>query len=95
MDLWHYRGFVAEAHQRTRVGVNLALTSRDHLKRRYASGEDTRAGGIVYEVQNEGLKQINNAVWLPTDYAFVGENERGDHVRVHYFPGAPAPGPPH
>ncbi len=91
MDMWHYRGFVADAHQRSGIGVNLALASRDHLSGRYVSGEDTRAGGIVYEVQNEGLKSINNAIWLPSDYTFVGENERGDHVRVHYFPGAPAP----
>jgi hypothetical protein len=91
MDLWHYRGFVGAAHQRSMIGVNLALRSRDHLQERYVSGTDTRAGGIVYEVENEGLKSINNALWLPTDYAFVGENERGDHVRVHYFPGAPAP----
>jgi hypothetical protein len=93
MDLWHYRGFVGAAHQRSLIGVNLALTSRDDLQERYVSGTDTRAGGIVYEVENEGLKSINNAIWLPSDYTFVGENERGDHVRVHYFPGAPAPEP--
>jgi hypothetical protein len=30
---------------------------------------------------------------MPTDFTFIGENDRGDHVRVHYFPGAEAPGP--
>jgi hypothetical protein len=27
----------------------------------------------------------------PTDFTFIVENQRGDHVRVHYFPGALAP----
>jgi hypothetical protein len=58
------------------------------------SGADTRAAGIVFEVQNEGLKLINDATWLPTDFTFIGESRRGDHVRVHYFPGAVAPEPP-
>jgi hypothetical protein len=94
IDLWYYRGLVAHAHQRSSIGVHLALIGRDHLKSLFVSGRDTRGAGIVFEVQNEGLKQINNAVWLPSDFTYIGENERGDHVRVHYFPGALAPDPP-
>jgi hypothetical protein len=30
---------------------------------------------------------------MPTDFLFIGENSRGDHVRVHYFPGVAAPDP--
>ena len=30
---------------------------------------------------------------MPTDYLFLGENELGAHVRVHYFPGVLAPEP--
>jgi hypothetical protein len=30
---------------------------------------------------------------MPTDFWYIGGNERGDHVRVHYFPGALAPAP--
>jgi hypothetical protein len=29
----------------------------------------------------------------PLQAMFIGENERGSHVRVHYFPGALAPEP--
>ena len=94
MDLWHYRGFVAAAHRASDIALTQSLIGRDHLKARFVSGEDTRGAGIVYEIENEALKSINNAIWLPTDYTFVGENERGDHVRVHYFPGAPAPPTP-
>jgi hypothetical protein len=64
------------------------------MEEQFVSGRDTRAGGLLYEVENEGLKQyFDDALWLPTDFLFLGENEHGAHVRVHYFPGALAPEP--
>jgi hypothetical protein len=94
LDLWYYRAFVAKAHRRSTLAVHLALQGRDLLEGRFVSGEDTRAPGIIYEVENAGLKQyFNKALWLPTEFTFIGENERGDHVRVRYFPGAEAPSP--
>jgi hypothetical protein len=55
---------------------------------------DPRGIGIIYEVENEGLKRhFPLALWLPTEFTFIGENAKGDHVRVHYFPGALAPKP--
>ena len=94
MDLWYYRAFVASGHRQSNVAVNLALIGRDHLEQRFTSGADPRAGGMVYEVEHEGLKHhFDDALWLPTDFTFIGENERGDHVRVRYFPGALAPEP--
>lgn len=92
MDLWHYRAFVGIDHRMSSLAVNLAVRGREVLEERYVSGEDTRAGGIIYEVENEGLKRhFNLALWLPTDFTFIGESERGAHVRVHYFPGAVTP----
>lgn len=40
-------------------------------------------------------KYLNTAIWQPVDFIFVGDNERGDPVRVDYLPGAqvPLPGP--
>ncbi len=94
LDLWYYRAFVARAHRQSRLAVQLALRGRDLLESRFVSGEDTRAPGMIYEVENPGLKRyFNKALWLPTDFTFIGENERGDHVRVHYFPDAQAPMP--
>ncbi len=93
-EMWYYRTFVARAHRQSNVAVGIALAGRDHLVRRYANGEDTRGLGIIYEVENEGLKRhFPEAQWLPTDFLFIGENRRGAHVRVHYFPGAVAPDP--
>jgi hypothetical protein len=94
MDLWYYRAFVPGAHRMSNVAVNLAVTGRDLLERRFVSGEDPRGGGIIYEVEHEGLKRyFDDAIWVPADVAFIGENERGDHVRVRYFAGALAPEP--
>jgi hypothetical protein len=94
MDLWYYRAFVAGAHRMSNLAALLAVRGRDLLARRFVDGEDTRGAGVVYEVENEGLKRyFNKALWLPTDVTFIGENERGDHVRVHYFPDAMVPIP--
>jgi hypothetical protein len=67
---------------------------RDRLASRFASGEDRRAIGIVFEVESEILKRFfPQAVWPRTEFAFIGESSTGSHVRVFYFPGAPAPQP--
>jgi hypothetical protein len=94
-ELWHFRAFVARAHRQSNIAVALAVSARDLLVERFVSGEDRRGIGILFEVENEGLKRhFPQARWLPTDFLFIGENARGAHVRVHYFPGAAAPEPP-
>ena len=92
MDLWHFRSFVAEAHRASDIALTQSLMGRDHLRGLFVSGQDTRGGGVVYELENEGLKRRTEAIWpFGLHFAFIGENERGDHVRVYYFPGAVAP----
>jgi hypothetical protein len=94
MPMWYYRGFVGAAHRRSVLGVRLGVRGREDLEERFVSGRDRRAGGVVFEVQHPGLrKAFPDAVWQPTDFVFIGENEHGDHVRVHFFPGAHAPPP--
>ncbi len=96
MDLWYGRVFVAAAHRHSNVARVLMMRGRELLERRFTSGEDTRAAGVVMEIENEGLKRyFNKALWRagPVESTFIGENVRGDHVRVHYFPGALAPTP--
>jgi hypothetical protein len=95
MHLWYYRAFVAEAHRMGNVAVQLALQGRDLLQERFVSGADARGAGVLYEVENQGLKSyFNQALWFPTLLTFIGETARGAHVRVRYFPGAKAPDPP-
>ena len=92
-EVWSTRVFVGAAHRRSRVALGLGLAARDTLARRFASGEDRRAIGVVFEVESEILKRFfPEAVWPRTGFAFIGETPAGSHVRVFYFPGAPAPG---
>ena len=94
MPMWHFRGYVGVAHRRSMTGLRLGVRGREALSGDFTSGRDTRASGIVYEVENEDLKRaFPRAHWTTMDCLFIGENEYGDHVRVHYFPGARAPGP--
>ena len=94
MDLWYFRAFVAEAHRATHLGTQLNFQNRDLLEQRFTSGEDTRAGGVAFELENDLMrKYYNRAVWVPADYTYIGDNPRGEPVRVHYFPGASVPLP--
>jgi hypothetical protein len=92
LDLWYFRTFVSTAHRNTHIATQLTMHNRDLLEQRFASGEDTRAAGVCFELQNEGMrKYLNMAIWQPVDFIFVGDNEDGVPIRVHYFPGARVP----
>jgi hypothetical protein len=95
MDLWHYRTFVGRNHRRSALAENLTIRVTEHLREEFVSGRDRRAAGVFIRVENQILKTVKNeAVWPDTRYAFIGEDESGNHCRVHYFPGALAPPPP-
>lgn len=95
MDLWHQRGFVGRDHRKSNIGMLFALLGIDHLQHRFVTGKDMRAQGMIQSIENEGLKRyFNLGRQPPTYFTFIGESERGDHVRVVYFPGALAPGLP-
>lgn len=89
MDLWYYRTFVAPQHRLSNLAAQLILRNRDLLEARFVGGEDTRAQGIVFELENEGMQMhLNNAFWPHSGFTFIGENPDRWHVRIHYFPGA-------
>jgi hypothetical protein len=95
LDFWHQRGFVGAAHRKSSIGMQFAILGLEHLELAFVSGRDTRCAGLILEIENEGIKHyFNRGTELAVDMTFIGENERGDHVRVHYFPGALAPRPP-
>ena len=95
MSFWHTRAYVGHAHRMSNLALALSYQGRDLLQHRYVRGLDTRASGLIYEVENEGLKRkYDEAVWVRLDFTFCGENAFGDHVLVHYFPGALVPGQP-
>jgi GNAT superfamily N-acetyltransferase len=93
-ELWHTRVFVAAAHRRSGLAIAIAAAARDHLVERYRSGADPRGIGVLFVVESEILKRfLPQAVWPRTGFTFVGEDIRRSHIRVYYFPGAPAPEP--
>ena len=62
---------MAAAHRRSDVAITLARQSRDLLRERWTGG-DTRAGGVIIEVENAGLKQaFPQADWLWIDFMFI------------------------
>jgi hypothetical protein len=94
MDVWNYRTFVGGTHRMSNIAAQLIIRNRDLLESRFVSGEDTRAQGVLFDLENEGMQQhLNNAYWPPSDFTFIGENRKGHHRRVHYFPGARVPVP--
>ncbi len=95
MDLWYYRTFIAAEHRRATLARRMMLLATEIVEGRFVSGEDTRACAGGAEVQNEWLKRERNlAVGENSKAVFIGENDRGDHVYVRYYPGAMAPPPP-
>jgi hypothetical protein len=94
MDFWYYRTFVASRYRHSNLAAQLISHNRDLLEQRFLSGEDTRAQGLIFALENEGLQRhMNNAYWPYSDFTFIGEDEHGWHIRVHYFPGAMVPSP--
>lgn len=95
LELWHVRVFTAPAHRRSRVGWNLLMEVLDELERRHESGEDRRASGLFARIENQEVRRVRNrAAWRQSRLTFIGEDDRGRHLRVRYFPGAQAPPPP-
>lgn len=94
LDVWNYRTLVAREHREANLAATMAVICRDHLEHLYVSGAETRPAGVLSEVHSTVLKQLNLAEWRQTGFTFLGEDNRGSHIRVHYFPGAPAAPPP-
>jgi hypothetical protein len=94
VDLWNYRTFVASGFRHSSLAAQLLFGNLERLERRFVSGEDSRAQGLLFELENEDvMRGLNVAVWPQTGYTFIGENTRGSHVRVRWFEGARIPPP--
>ena len=94
MDFWYGRTFVVPAHRSSLVASAMGTIGTEIVTQQYVDGTDRRAAGIIAEVDNEHVKKVYDyAEWHPSEYYFVGVNDRGSHVMVHYFPGVAAPLP--
>ena len=94
LDLWYYRAFVSPKHRKANLGFLFVIQGKQLLAERFADGTDRRGAGVLYEIENEGVKRrFNKGRWPLTGFTFIGENAKGDHVRLVYFDGAEAPAP--
>ena len=94
LAVWKYRTLVAAEHREANLAATMAVICRDHLEHLYVSGAETRPAGVLSEIHSAVLKRLNLAEWRQTGFTFLGEDAKGNHIRIHYFPGAPAPPPP-
>jgi len=86
MPLWYLRVFVSRPHRRSSLGFCLLHSTVDYMQDLYNRGEDRRAQGIFMEVENKALRQgAPQGLWAYGRFAYLGDNERGDHLRVQYF----------
>ena len=87
--LYGYRSFVVPERRRTSVALELAKRVTDVLDEEYVSGRSRECIGMVIVVENPDLARgWPLAVDPRLPHVFIGTNERGQQVRVHYFEGA-------
>lgn len=86
---FNMRMFVGSDARRERIGFGLIHKLIETLESRFVSGEYQECIGVLFELENDALKKARNeAIWPTTGFVYVGNNARGDHVRVRYFKGA-------
>ena len=94
LDLWFVRVYTGREHRMGFLATELIFAALRHLEGRFTAGEDVRGAGLAMEIENAGLSTRGHAVWPNTGAVFLGLTERGNHLRINYFEGALAPGPP-
>lgn len=95
VTLWHLRALVGREHRNSAIGYWLGVRSREVLSERWSDGSDTRAPGLLFELENTDVaRAFPMAVWPTMQFTFVGRNAAGQDLRLHWFPRALAPEPP-
>jgi len=83
------RMFVGQDARRAQIGFRLLHKLIEILESRFVSGEQTRSIGVLFELENQAVQKARpQAIWPTTGFVYVGNNARGDHIRVRYFKGA-------
>ena len=91
LENWFYysRAFTGKHHRQAGLSTDIFCQVRDYFEQRFCAGVDTRCIGFFAEIESDILKQHINLGYRPsTKTVYIGKNERGDHLRVYYFPGA-------
>jgi hypothetical protein len=95
-QMWHSRSFVAAEHRRSYLAAHVGVAGFELLSRRYDSGGDRRAPGILHVIENTGMgdnPDFARPVLPKSAITYIGQTDRGFQLRVEYFPGAVVPLP--
>lgn len=88
---YYYRVFVGSAHRNKGLVLPISHRAREHLHKRFLSGEDTIAKGFYVAIENPILQKVHTQAVLVIggiDHPFIGVDEHGRHLRVGWFDGA-------
>ena len=86
---YYYRTYISPKARKSQMVVDMMLVARDYLEARYVNKQETETIGLFLEVENKDLKErLNQAIWPGSKFIYIGENQRGDHLRVYYFKNA-------
>lgn len=84
---YYYRLFVSEPYRQSEVGTNLTLAACDYFNQQFIAGKKPEIKGIFTAIESEILKtHLTQAVWRNT-LTYIGQDNRGNHLRVYYFDG--------
>ena len=87
---YYYRTYITPRARRFHhMTSEMMIQTWEHLESRYLDRIDTEAIGLFLGIENEKIKkQLNLAVWPVINCVYIGNNMRGDHLRVCYFENA-------
>jgi hypothetical protein len=87
--LLYMRFFVAEHARQSGIGLSALTAVVAFFDAKYEAGEETLAAGMFLVIENEMLMRVRNqGLWPETRFVYVGKNDAGHHLRVHFFDGA-------
>ncbi|CAH0991322.1 hypothetical protein SIN8267_01425 [Sinobacterium norvegicum] len=88
-SFYHIRSFVRPEHRLSYLSLKMFHKLLASLEQDFVTGKDQSCIGMIAEVENPGLKShLNQAVWKPAPFVYIGDNAQQQKVYVYYFPGA-------
>ncbi len=71
------------------LSAKLLVETRDFLESIHTHDEKDPAIGIITVVEHPGLKRYRTeAIWPASGMIYIGNTNKGHHLRVYYFKGA-------
>ncbi|HMQ01423.1 MAG TPA: hypothetical protein PKC24_16695 [Cyclobacteriaceae bacterium] len=83
------RLFIMPAYRKPGLSSKILVLTRDFFEDISRFDQDNTCIGVVTLVENERLKQYRNeAIWPASKMVYMGNSDKGHHIRVYYFKGS-------